>query len=266
MIFSPLNKIKLPFTYIAAIPRSGSTLLCGLLTSRPDSLILSEPGIQRGFYHNEQQYENFKIPDYTSLKKYELQPKKMVRHFSRNISPDIYKNYKHIGIKECFHDNWQLYSRYFNKVNYLVLARDPRDILLSIYDYGTNDPKHKSMWMDRGVEYIAKRLNQVWKQQKEILKLANCLPIRYEDICADPEATLLKIQEFLKMESFTPSEPSSAIKQYPSRRWEIDKSKGRITNSSTFRWKKELKIYSEDLDYITLLMNEYVNYWQYKDE
>ena len=206
--------LRHPFIYIAAMPRSGSTLLAGMLSKPPISHIFSEIGLNRGLTHGFDQLAEFssKFPKF--LFPHAGNPCKMLEVFARKIVPPLASKFLQVGVKECFHDNWQLYKEFLGEIRIIVLARDPRDVMLSILEYGDQVEWHRQMWADRGDEYIAIRHNQIWAQQQEMLEQANAMPLRYEDLCQKPE-TFAELCRFCESPLDEPGAVNEAIQKYP---------------------------------------------------
>ncbi len=257
-----LNKTK-PFIYIAAMPRSGSTLLSGMLTNKPHTIILSEPGFQRGLCHNLEQYKELNV-DIEPLKRLRGKPKKMVATFKKSIIPQLLQSYRQLGIKECFIDNWQIYEKAaFKKIKYIVLARDPRDVMLSTLEYSDHVEWHKRMWADKPNEYIAERHNRIWNEQKKILLTKDCLKIKYEDLCLG-KVPFTKIKQLCDLDFDYPINISKSIETFQWRMWEVNRHCGKITKNSVNRWKNEKNQQRlKRAHALAELMPDYCDYWCY---
>ena len=264
----PLFRRKLsdfPFTYIAAMPRSGSTMVAGILSAPPISRFFSEIGLNRGMTHGLDQLAKIN-PDFGRwLAPHELDPQGMIRVFQNKILPELFRLYSHIGVKECFHDNWELFLKLTTKVRFIVLARDPRDVMLSVLDYGDRVPWHRQMWADRGDEYVALRFNEIWIQQLQMIDKAFALPLRYEDLCKKPE-TFTELCRFCELPLDKPSAAGLLVGNYSWRRWEIEKHGSKdIGTGSVDRWKSEIHSgHRQRALRVGELMKDYCKFWGYE--
>jgi len=256
---------EFPFTYIAAMPRSGSTMLAGILSKPPVSHFFSEIGLNRGMTHGFDQLARINKNFARVLEPYARDPRGMIKMFGRNILPQLSSLFSHIGVKECFHDNWQLYLTLPSKVRFVVLARDPRDVMLSVLEYGAQVQWHREMWADRGDEYIAARHNEIWAQQREMIDRANALPLRYEDLCQDPE-TFAELCRFCGLPLESPGAAGGLIENYPWRHWEIEKHGfNDVGSGSVFRWKSEPNSeHARRARRVGEFMRDYCKFWNYE--
>lgn len=247
------------------MPRSGSTMLAGILTQPPISHIFSEIGLNRGLTHGLEQLVKFDRHFLSMLSPYEGNPEKMVYVFGRKILPSLSAKIPHIGVKECFHQNWELYKNIIGEIRIVVLARDPRDVMLSVLDYGDRVDWHRRMWADRGDKYIARQHKEVWALQRVMLEEANVMALRYEDLCLDP-GMFAKLARFCELPFVKPADPSQAIKDYPWRSWEIEKHVGDVvSDQSVFRWKQESDpIRRSRALRMGELMQDYCRFWGYE--
>lgn len=259
------RKYDKPFIYISAMPRSGSTMLSGLLTIPKVSIILSEPGFQRGLCHNLEQFTEIPNSNIDILSKYKGDENKLVDLFYKKIIPPVLKEFPIVGIKECFMKNWSIYENLFDDVRYIILARDPRDVFLSLNDYGKYAEWHKKLWVEKGIKHIADTHNQIWAEQKKIINTRKCFLVRYEDLCLG-KVTLNDIKEFLDIQSPLVGSVDCILKNYQWRQWEVKKHSKNMTQNSVLRW-KNLDSDSELLNSSMRfgdMMKEYIDYWDYE--
>jgi hypothetical protein len=254
-----------PFIYVAAMPRSGSTMLAGILSQPSISHIFSEIGLNRGLTHGFQQLAEFdnRFPDLLST--YQGKPQMMLRTFAQEVLPKLAAVVPHLGVKECFHENWQLYPETVGEVRFVVLARDPRDVMLSILDYGDRVNWHRQLWSDKGDDYIARRHNEVWAQQRAMLKRSDAVAVRYEDICLDPK-TFIRLSRFCELPLNKPASASRVIEAYPWRSWEISKHRHNLVGAeSVYRWKRESNPTRRSRAFrLGELMQDYCRFWGYE--
>ncbi len=259
------NSLCQPFIYVAAMPRSGSTMLAGILSEAPISHIFSELGLNRGLTHGLEQLAKFDRNFPSMLSAYEGNPDMMLRVFGDEILPKLAASVSHLGVKECFHENWELYQKILGGVRFVVLARDPRDVMLSTLDYGDQVEWHKRLWADIGDEFIAIRHNEIWALQRAMLENSNSIAVRYEDLCLDPE-TFVRLCQFCELPLNKPASASRAIQAYPWRSWEIEKHGFDVVGDrSVYRWKRESDpARRRRALHVGELMQEYCRFWGYE--
>src|SRR5688500_20132035 len=129
------HRLSQPFIYVAAMPRSGSTMLAGILTQPPISHIFSEIGLNRGLTHGFQQLAEFDVRFPAMLSAHEGNPRMMLKGFGQEILPKLATAVPHGGAKEGVHETWQLYQEIRGEIRHVVLACDAREEMLSSSDY-----------------------------------------------------------------------------------------------------------------------------------
>jgi hypothetical protein len=79
-------------------------------------------------------------------------------------------------------------------VRVVALARDPRDIYLSL----AGRPKTFNLRLDGpfGPDSVARDIEREARRQRELIELTGALRVRYEDLCTDP-AVLERIRAFV---------------------------------------------------------------------
>jgi hypothetical protein len=240
-------------------------MLAAILSKPPISHFFVEIGLNRGMTHGFDQLARINADFSRLLAPCARDPDGMIRVFGNKILPQLSKLFSHIGVKECFHDSWQLYRKLPNEVRFVVLARDPRDVMLSVLDYGSQVEWHRKMWADRGDEYVAFRHNAIWAQQREMIDEANAFPLRYEDLCQEPEM-FAKLCRFCELPLDQPAVAGGWVEHYPWRHWEIEKhGSNDIGTASVLRWKSETNSdHSRRAMRVGELMRDYCKYWGYE--
>ncbi len=256
------SKIELayPFIIIYSIFRSGSTLLQELLSNMPHSYIFHEPRFTLNIFNNrDSNLEGLKAHSelYYSLKE-------LKEPFLTNAI-DIFKQFSYIqfGVKEVKNLDWKAYSEYIGNIKFLLLGRDPRDIYISYYYYLLRNGFSLS---HANPKLLFERLYKAFQKQVEIFdKIDDCVKIRYEDLCND-EKKIEEIKEFV--ESPIPENETGEIGFFHiifSKKYELDLHNKKVTNQSTFRYKKEKnKEVLSDANKFFNLFNEYNDFWSYE--
>jgi hypothetical protein len=241
-------------------------MLASILSKSPVSHFFSEIGLNRGMTHGFNQLDKINADFSNILTPYAKDPVGMIRVFGRKILPQLYERFSHIGIKECFHDNWQLYLKLKNRVRFVVLARDPRDVMLSVLDYGNQVEWHRKNWSDRGDEYIAFRFNEVWAQQREMIEQTGAFALRYEDLCQSSEF-FKKLCRFCDLPLDKPAAAGGLVENYPWRLWETEKhGSNEISMASVFRWRFETPSErTQRAMRVGGMMRDYCKFWGYEE-
>lgn len=254
-----------PFIYIAALRRSGSTLLAEMLTDPPRSFILREPRLARGEFSlkpdDTQRLAPFGIDLPAIAASCTRFPRdRAVRRFARHAR-DITASIEQIGVKEIGHRHWQRYARALPNIRAIVLARDPRDIYLSILARA-----------DRGVETAraiatpqrcADALLEEYERQLDIARSLPTLRLRYEDLCTGAR-TFDEIRAFVDSPLDTPGTPGQFNRANPERAVEAATHHAKVTGAQVARWSREPNPERrEDADRVYQLMRTYAEDWGY---
>jgi hypothetical protein len=248
--------------YVAAMPRSGSTFLAGMLSHGDESLILREPGYARGLFNNDQQFEQFDEIDLTLMTSCLNAPHGMLKVFKEEVYTKLKKRFGVVGVKECFHQNWNIYESYGFDVKYVTIVRDPRDIMLSTIEYGEQLEWHKEMWADRSDEYIAEKHNESWSYIKEIIETRDTFKVRYEDLCTG-KVDLEKLYGFCGIKCVTPKVDAGVFTSH-SRGWEVDRHGVSLSDRTVLRWREESDAVNLSRAHnMYRLMDDYSSYWDY---
>ena len=240
-------------------------MLSSLLSIHEHSFIINEPGFDRGFYRLTEQYAGLSDIHIDRLQQYQGHPEQMIKAFRTFVAPRMGKHFRHLGVKECILGDWQWYPNFFPDMRYVVLARDPRDVMLSVLEYGERIAWHRKMWADRPDSYIAERHNAIWAHQKEMLASKNCLGVTYEDLCTN-ETTLRRILRHCKFDTDRVGRADAAVTRlFAWRDWEGKRHGNSVSAKSVSRWQRETDEHKLSRAHaVAGRMTEYCHYWGYK--
>lgn len=189
-----------PFVYIAALRRSGSTVLSELLTSPPTSFIFREPNLARGKYEPHPDDTETLRPLGADPAAFHARwsgwwrrrvarnaPKRLVRAFRDELVKPLHTSVEQIGVKEIAHEGWERYAEVFPEMRVLVLGRDPRDVYLSMLDRrrkGLGQLVGETLTPERAAELLLPE----FEHQRAMERALPTLRITYERLCTDPTA------------------------------------------------------------------------------
>ncbi|MEK7729988.1 MAG: sulfotransferase [candidate division KSB1 bacterium] len=262
-----------PFIYIAGLRRSGSTVLSEALTSLPHSFIFREPRVaENRFSVHDSDAELFLQKFGVDLLDFERRwwPKRKLipEAFKNELLPQLLPLVGQIGIKEIRHDRWRRLFRLFPEMKILLTARDPRDIYLSLHDKVKNDRVTWSgIFSPDGVfcaEAVAEGLNAEFREQLAMLETADCLKVKYEDLCADP-AKFEQAKSFVGSALGRVGEVGAFNAANPMRLGEYKLHGNAITGRRIQRWQNETeeKLLAEAQRTFDL-MPKYCRFWEYQ--
>ena len=201
----------------SSLPRAGSTMLQNILAQNPDVYATPTSGVLELIYGARANYSSspeFKAQDTELMKQGYLSfCKNGVEGFFNAITDKKYVVDKSRG--------WGVHYGFLNEVfpepKIICMVRDLRDIFCSMEKNfrksqykdmgivnhaelkGTTTPKRIDVWANsQPVGMAIERLNEVFRQGIN----EKMLFIRYEDLCLYPEATMLKIYNYLDIPFF----------------------------------------------------------------
>ena len=201
----------------SSLPRAGSTMLQNILAQNPDVYATPTSGVLELIYGARANYSSspeFKAQDTELMKQGYLSfCKNGVEGFFNAITDKKYVVDKSRG--------WGVHYGFLNEVfpepKIICMVRDLRDIFCSMEKNfrksqykdmgivnhaelkGTTTPKRIDVWANsQPVGLAIERLNEVFRQGIN----EKMLFIRYEDLCLYPEATMLKIYNYLDIPFF----------------------------------------------------------------
>ena len=197
-----------PFVYIAALRRSGSKLLAGALTSWPQTYIFLEPQLPRGWLRIGE-------PDRLRLAEQSVELQTLIdRHLREDqsreerqhiIRDEIFATLQaasvvQLGIKEIRHRHWQTIPDVFGNVRFVLLARDPRDVYISL----TRRARVKRFGFKGEItpKSVAADLQTEFEFQRAMHESQKAMKVRYESLCTQPEL-IREVQQFIESPAST---------------------------------------------------------------
>lgn len=186
---------------IAAIRRTGSTLLSEALTQLPASFIFREPGLfTGGLGLKAADVELLAANGLDLAAAAERRPRladgrQVARRFRELVADPAGAVLGQVGIKEIrYGPAWAETLDGLGPVCVVALARDPRDIYLSL----ASVPPTFNMRLDGpfGPEAVARDIEREARRQHELIERTGALRVRYEDLCSDP-GVLDRIRAFV---------------------------------------------------------------------
>jgi sulfotransferase len=201
----------------SSLPRAGSTMLQNIMAQNPDIYATPTSGVLELVYGARSNYSNspeFKAQDNELMKKGFMS-------FCQNGMKGFYEG---ITDKKYVIDKsrgWGIHygflSQIFEEPKVICMVRDLRDIYCSMEKnfrknqdkdmgivnhadlQGTSTPKRIDIWANsQPVGMAIERLTEIFRQGIN----EKMLFIRYEDLCLYPEATMLKIYNYLEIPYF----------------------------------------------------------------
>ncbi len=265
-----------PFVYIAALRRSGSTVLSELLTRLPTSFIFREPELASGRFARK--------PDDTEalralgidLAAFESRwrgwfrrrvarrrPGALVRGFRDTVAGPMSEHVQQVGVKEIAHSGWQHYQQVFPDMRVIVLGRDPRDIYLSMLDRrdkGVGKLAGQTLPPQRAAELLMPE----FERQRAMVEDAGALSMTYERLCIDP-AAFNAIAAHIDSPLKEPGRAGAFNESNPQRTDEAALHDGALTAKRIGRWRREenpdrLQAAHQLFD----LMRPYAEFWGYE--
>ncbi len=269
----------LPFVYVGSLRRTGSTVVAEALTKLPYAFIFREPGLGDNRFSLKQiEIDQVKelgvdLAAFRSKQKLGGIFKKriagdqafMLHAFKKQVVPEMLEKLQQVGVKEIRHDNWRNYIETFPEMKVVLTSRDPRDIYISLHG---RFKKGTSTWQGEFTpERVAKDLNFQFSKQLEMIEAADCLRIRYEDLCLQADAKIDEIRKFTKSPIPTIGDVGAFNATNPDRVDEYQLHGGEITDKRVARWRSEedAELRAEAQKAFDL-MEEYAAFWGYERE
>lgn len=224
--------------YIAAMGRSGSTMLANLLTRPPGRWLLIEPLLPKGgkgkALHEQARRFGFDIPDeeWSHLPN-ETDASRIRRLFSERLS-----NLSRWGVKEVRGELHEATIQMIRPAKIIVLVRDIADVALSLHEKRERnpDPARDREWMRR---YVIGAAGNIVLLHKNIASSTGSVKtVRYEDFVTNPD-TRRQLEEWLDWP--LAGEPTANLAMFE-REYEIERHGNRITDTSVERRNRELSI------------------------
>ncbi len=254
-------------------------MLSEALSFLPYAYILDEPHLGKNYYavkaNDAKLFKEFGIDLYKfsswrlpfafffrRLRPFGFRQDFILHEFKQKLLPQFAKHVAQIGVKEIKHTGWQNYIRHFPEMKVVMLGRDPRDIYISYFKKWKRD---NFSW--RGPfdpEHVAKFYNREFQMQLIIRDLTDCIEVRYEDLCTDPNI-LKEIKGFLESPIPGIGKIGAFISSNSKRRNEFLSHGSEITTKSVQKWQneKDKDLLDHAIAFFSLLP-EYSKFWGYE--
>ena len=243
-------------------------MLCEALTQAPHSFVFNEPNAaSNSFVVRTRESEillNHGIDLQAFVNRWSILRRRFLfRGFRTRLVPQLRNSFAQVGIKEIFHANWRKVYAGFPNLRIILTARDPRDIYLSLrgrYIAGT------AIWdSDFTPALVAVKLNEEFRYQQEMARLASVLNIRYEDLCLNP-GSFKNILDFVESDISQIGQLGEFLHSDSNRVEEGNIHGGEITDRRVARWKNENDPEIVDQAFqVFRLMPDYCDYWEYSE-
>lgn len=264
-----MMKDRLPFIYIAALRRTGSTVLSEALTLLPYSFIFREPNFGKNRFSlkksDAELFEKFGVDLIAVKKRCRKKQCSYVDVLFGDLMPLLSPHVRQVGVKEIRHQGWQHYLRLFPEMKVLLTARDPRDIYLSLYYRFLSG--HGSWSGEYSPERVAEDLNGEFYRQLEMVDRVECLKVKYEELCESTEGLpplFERIKKFVRSEIPETGEIGCFNALHPQRKEEFALHGNRFTKRRLKRWTAETNDkLVEEAHRTFILMNDYCAFWDY---
>ena len=261
-----------PLIYIAAVRRSGSTLLASLLSQLPKTLIFPEPHFASGGYRIDRRFIDGLSSHGVELLKIKRAWHKGEKtgafaYFKQTTWPLLQSAGMQVGIKEIVNRGWDKYIALGVPMKFILLGRDPRDIYISLEARLKAEPaKLARAWPDGfNPQALAAYLEQQAEIQTEIASTQQTMQVRYEDLCT--EATLIdEIRRFAECEIETPE--TALFFEQPHRpkghsRQAEHRPAGKVSSDRVARWRGQDRLRQAMLAQLLELCPTYQKLWRY---
>jgi hypothetical protein len=229
-----------PLVLIAALQRTGSTLVSELLTELPRTFVFREPRVFSGRV-------DLKPPDLerlgavpgaelgmTAARGPAADPVEAARWFGANVYRPLSRQLGQIGIKEirygaCWREVLELLGE-LAPLRVVALGRDPRDIYLSIAE--RSRVRRMRLPGPFGPESVALDIEREFAAQRELIAATGALKVRYEDVCSDPG-----VREEIRRFVDSPVSGGGAVGVFKQSNREVHGH--RVTTRRVQRWRNE---------------------------
>jgi hypothetical protein len=185
---------------IAGLRSSGSTLLSEALTELPRAFVFREPKLFRGRVAlKEDDVERLlalgiDLRDVAARDR-RTSPVEAAKAFREEVLAPTAAVLDQVGFKEIrYGAGWSDVLAELGAVKVVVLARDPRDIYISLAY--RRRYRRIAMAGEFAPDTVAADMLGEIAVQEQIASDTDCLRVRYEDLCSDP-AVLPKIRDFV---------------------------------------------------------------------
>lgn len=242
-------------------------MLCEALTQLPHSLVFNEPNIALDQFvirpHEARLLASQDIDLAHFVKRWSrLRRRFLFRGVQRSLFPRIAETIAQVGVKEIFHANWQRIERAFTNLSIILIARDPRDIYLSLQERYLAG---HAIWEGPFTpERVAANLNEEFSFQVEMQQRHDVLKIRYEDLCIDP-SLFDQVLDFVDSDIESIGTLGSFLEADHRRAGEGKLHGGIVTDKRVARWRQvDDSPQLGGAHTVFALMPEYCDFWGYE--
>lgn len=268
-----------PFVYIAALMRTGSTVLSESLTNLPQAFIFREPHIGKNTFRAKpadialfkehgldlDAFLKFRNPLAFVLRRFRfagLSQDYMVRALKFRLLPRMAHIAQQVGVKEIDNRSWQNYYQHFPDMRVILTGRDPRDVYISVYRRWEKGLRGRRKTITP--QAIADELNAQFALQLEIAQQCEHLKVAYEELCLAPDM-LTRVREFVNSPLVTAGDIGQFNASHPHRRQEYQLHGDQITDQRVQRWRRETDVnLLKAAQQVFEAMPDYVSFWGYK--
>lgn len=271
--------MKYPFVYIAALPRTGSTVISEALTALPNAFIFREPHIGKNTFRLKQtDIEMFRAHGINlrsfvarrllvafvlrRLRFLGVSQDFMMREFKQKMLPQMGRLAQQVGVKEIDNRGWKNYYTHFPNMKVILTGRDPRDMYLSLFHkWKSGKFSHHREITPEGV---VTRLKRQFQYQKVIAQTTDCFRVRYRDLCTN-QNVMAQVKNFVG----SPLQMLGQVGQFNAkeslRHDEFAIHGEQITAKRVARWRHETDPdLRKEANRVFELMDEYVEFWRFQ--
>lgn len=180
-----------PLFLIAALRRTGSTMLSVALTDLPRSFVFREPRMLRGrLAVKRADVERFAEHGVDLAPLAEAPrpstPADAARRFVDELLPRVQGAVEHVGFKEIrYGEGWREVLDNLPETRIVALGRDPRDIYVALYR-ASQVGELSRLPKPLTPEAVAEDMRAEWRLMRELIAERDPMLVRYEDLCTDP--------------------------------------------------------------------------------
>ena len=229
-----------PLVLIAALQRTGSTLVSELLTELPRTFVFREPRVFSGRV-------DLKADDLERLRAVPgaqlgmtagrgpaADPVEAARWFGADVYRPLSRQLEQIGLKEIrYGTRWREVLELLGELaplRVVALGRDPRDIYLSLAERAR--VRRVRLPGPFGPASVALDIEREFAAQRELIAATGALTVRYEDLCGDPRVRT-EIRRFVD----SPVTGAGAVGVFKHSNREVHGH--RVTSRRVQRWRDE---------------------------
>lgn len=229
-----------PLVLIAALRRTGSTLVSELLTELPRTFVFREPRVFSGRVDlKPADLERLRgiadeRLDTTAAKGAAADALEAARWFGADVYRPLSRQLEQIGLKEIrYGTHWREALEVLGELaplRVVAVGRDPRGIYLSIAE--RSRVRKMRLPGPFGPESVALDIEREFAAQRELIAATGALKVRYEDVCSDP-----RVREEIRRFVDSPVTGGGAVGVFKQSNREVHGH--RVTTRRVQRWRDE---------------------------